>query len=230
MDPYVDDLERDDLELPSLPRRLLYVFVSPAKLNEHLAESPKWFFALVVSVGLISVSAALIPFDVFVETWRRAALERGQDFPELPQRALTLMRWGIPLGAFVSSTIMFFLISGFYTLVFAFLLGDQGRFRQYLAVLAHAWFIAAFAGLLMTPLRISQGDPQLTLNVASFFFFLPDGYLLNVFRALDLTQIWSTLVFAQGAHAIDERRSFVSAAAIALTVVVGLALIAARFM
>ena len=74
-----------------------------------------------------------------------------------------------------------------------------------------------------------RGDPQFTLNVASFFF-LPDGYLLKVFRALDLAQIWSMLVFAQGAHAIDKRRSFGSAAAIALTVMLGITLVAARFM
>jgi hypothetical protein len=97
-------------------------------------------------------------------------------------------------------------------------------------VLAHAWFIAAVFALALTPLRISTGNPQFTVNLASFFFFLPEGYLLNVLRALDLSQIWSTLVFAQGAHAIDSRRSFGSAAGVGLTVVLAFALIVANFL
>ena len=139
------------------------------------------------------------------------------------------MRFVFPSIAVLSTLVFALIFAGFYTLVFAFILGDDGRFKQYLAVLAHSWFIAALFGLLLTPLRLSPGDPQFTLNVASFFF-LPDGYLLKVFRALDLAQIWSMLVFAQGAHAIDKRRSFGSAAAIALTVMLGITLVAARFM
>ena len=84
-------------------------------------------------------------------------------------------------------------------------------------------------GLLITPLRISTGDAQLTLNLASFLFFLEDGYVLNVFRMLDITQIWSTLVIAQGAHAIDSRRSFGSAAAILLTITLLFIGVVARF-
>jgi hypothetical protein len=47
---------------------------------------------------------------------------------------------------------------------------------------------------------------------------------------LDLSQIWSTLVFAQGAHAIDPRRSFGSALGIGLTLMLFIALILANFM
>jgi hypothetical protein len=61
-------------------------------------------------------------------------------------------------------------------------------------------------------------------------FFLEDGYLLNVFKAFDLTQIWASLVIAQGATAIDSRRSFGSAAAFIIGLLLVVALIAARFM
>ena len=100
---------------------------------------------------------------------------------------------------------------------------------QYLSVLSHAWLIPALVGLALVPLRISQGDPQLTLNVGTFFFFLPEGYLLRFLSLLDLSQIWAFLVVAQGAHAIDSRRSFGSAAAVLLGFLACMALALAPF-
>jgi hypothetical protein len=234
MDPVetaVEDRERDGPpDLPALPIRLMWVFVSPGRLTERLAENPKWLGALVVATVLVGLSMALIPPELFMEAQRQAMLARGGELPEVSANAVNAMRYVIPAFTVLSTAAFTFVIAGLYTLVFAFILGDEGRYKQYLAVLSHSWFIAALFGLLVTPLRVSTEDPRFTVNLASFLLFLPDGYLLNVFRALDLSQIWSTLVFAQGAHAIDNRRSFGSAAAIGLTILLLFALVAARFM
>ncbi len=214
----------------SLPARLLAVFLNPGRLMEELAEDPRWIGALLAGAVLVGLSVALLPVELFLEMNREAAIERGADLPEMGERAVRLMRIVIPVGTVLSTLFFMGLFAGLYTVVFAFVLGDEGTFRQYLAALSHAYFIPAVFGLLVTPLRIGSGDPQLTLNLASFFAFLPDGYLLNVLRVFDLTQIWSTLVIAQGAHAIDKRRSFGSAAAILLTFFTLFALVLARFM
>ena len=124
---------------------------------------------------------------------------------------------------------MTFLFAGVYNVVFAFVLGDEGSYKQYLAVVSHAWFIPALFALLLVPLKISSGDAQLTLNLGLFMPFLPEGYFQNLFRFLDLTQIWSVLVIAQGAHVIDRRRSFGSAAAILLVLLLLMAAVIARF-
>jgi len=216
--------------LPGLPARLIAVFFSPGKLMDELVVDPRWIGALLVGAVVVGLSVALIPVDVFMEMNRQAALERGREFPEMTDRALRMMRLVIPLGSVVSTLVFTAIFTGVYTVIFAFVLGDEGRFRQYLAVVSHAYFIPLLFGLLVTPLRISTGDPQFTLNLASFFVFLPDGYVLNVLRVFDLTQIWSTLVIAQGVHAIDRRRSFSSAATILLMLFSGMALIIARFM
>ncbi len=219
-----------EVSLPALPVRLMNVFVSPGRLMEQLAERPAWAGAMLVCAILVGVSIALIPAELIMEANRQAAIERGGEFPEMSERALQVLRIVIPVTSMISQAIFSLLFAGIYTVIFAFVLGDEGRFAQYLAVVTHAWFIAALFGLLVTPLRVSTGDPQFTLNLASFLFFLPDGYVLNVFRALDLTQIWSTLVIAQGAHAIDRRRSFSSAAMIMLGILLAVALVIARFM
>jgi hypothetical protein len=215
--------------LPPLPARLLAVFFSPGRLTEQLAANPRWLGALLISAALVGISMALIPADLFFEVQRQAAMERGIDMPEMGANAMRFMRVIIPVTTVITTLLFSFVFAGVYTVIFAFILGDEGRFNQYLAMVTHAWFIAAVLGLLVTPLRISTGDPQFSLNLGSFFFFLPDGYLQNVLKVLDLTQIWSTLVIAQGAHAIDRRRSFSSAASIMLGILLVFALIVARF-
>ncbi len=164
-----------------------------------------------------------------MEANRQTAMQRGQELPEMGNRVLGVIRIVTPIITFVATLLITAFMAGLYTLAFAFVLGDEGRYVQYLAVFAHANFIAVVFGLLLTPLRISTGDPQLTLNLGTFLPFLPDGYALSVLRYLDLTQIWSTLVVAQGAHAIDRRRSFGSAGAIGLSILLVFAMVIAFF-
>jgi len=94
----------------------------------------------------------------------------------------------------------------------------------------HAAVIPGLVGLLLIPMRIAASDMQLTINVGTFLPFLPDGFWYNFFRAMDLSQIWSSLVTAAGIHAIDRRRSFGSAAAILLGMLVALAALAGWFL
>ncbi len=215
--------------LPSLPARLAAVFHSPARLVEQLAREPRWVGALLVGAILVTISVALIPAELMMEANRQAAMERGRELPEMGDRVLRVIRIVTPIMSFLATLLMTAFMAGLYALVFAFVLGDEGRYVQYLAMVAHANFIAVAFGLLLTPLRISIGDPQLTLNLGTFLPFLPDGYVLSVLRYLDLTQIWSTLVVAQGAHAIDRRRSFGSAATVGLSVVLLFAMVIAFF-
>lgn len=215
---------------PSLPTRLAWVFVSPGRLMERLAERPAWAGALMVGALLVAASVALTPFELLMEANRTAAMESGADVPEMGETAEQVMRVFIPAFSVVSIGLMTAIFAGVYTVVFAFVLGDEGTYRQYLAVVSHAWFIPALFALLLVPLKISAGDAQLTLNLGLFMPFLPEGYLQNLFRFLDLTQIWSVLIIAQGAHTIDRRRSFGSAATILMILLLLMAAVFARFM
>ena len=79
-------------------------------------------------------------------------------------------------------------------------------------------------------MKVAAEDPQLTINLGTFLFFLGDGYVSNVFQALDVTQIWASVVTAMGIHAIDRNRSFASAATIQLGILFVLALIGGWFL
>ena len=228
-DEAVGAAEAEQSDVPSLPSRLFNVFLSPGKVMETVAKNPVWAGALLVGALLVALQTALIPFDMIMETQRQAALEAGREAPEIPEAFMNIMRYVTPVFAMIGVVLVTFLTAGIYWLIFSFVLGDDGRYRQYLAVGTHALFVPAVIGLALVPLKIMTGDAQATLNLGSFLFFLPDGYLSDVFRLMDLTGIWSALIVAQGAHSIDPERSFGSAAVVTIGITLAFALIFATF-
>jgi hypothetical protein len=109
-----------------------------------------------------------------------------------------------------------FVIAGVTAVIFSFILGDDGRYRQYLSVTAHALLIPALGGLATLPLRIARRNPQLTLNLGLFVPGVEGTYLANLLTILDLFLLWGYVVLALGVHEIDRRRSWGSAAGILL--------------
>jgi len=212
-----------------LPRRLLDAVFSPGRMGREVADHPRVLGALLVCMALVAFANWLIPPDLLAEMQRRAALERGVDMPVMSERGLQTLHIAAVFGGMVVFAVLALIFSGLYTLIFAFILGDEGRYKQYLAMFVHASIIPALIAVPLAPLRVATGDVRFSLNLASFLFFLPDGYILNVLRLMDLTQIWSTLVVAMGVRAIDPRRSFASAASILLSILLVLALILANF-
>lgn len=198
-------------EAPSFPTRLGWTLFSPGRLADSLARHPVWGLAMIVSAVLIFAQTFAIPTDVWNAFLTQQALQTGRPLPEGFSMAGIARAGALGIGT-LFFVVLQFVFAGVVTFLFAFVFGDEGRFKQYLAVTTHAWLIPALVGLCLVPLRISQENPQFSLNLASFFFFLPRGYLNSVLTLLDLSQLWGWMVIAQGAHAIDRRRSFGSAA------------------
>jgi hypothetical protein len=192
---------------PSLPKRLVQVFFSPGELFTALREKPVWSGALAV-VGILAVlSVALLPTELWVEFSRAQMIEQGREVPAGFESTGAIIRIVSVFGAGIAFFIMAFILAGILTFFFSFLFGDDGRYVQYLSVVAHASVISVLGALLMVPLRLSQGDPSVTLSLGTFVFFLEDGYPLRVLKMLDLFAIWSYLVMAIGVTKIDPRRS-----------------------
>jgi hypothetical protein len=216
--------------VPSLPVRLVQTFVSPGKMAATVAEHPRWIGAMLVGAVLLSLSLALIPVEVMEEMQRRIMIQSGRPVQEMPEGARRIVRTITIIAPAVAFIVFSFIGAGITTFIFAFVLGDEGSYKQYLAVGVHSAVIPALAGVALAPMRIAAEDPQLTINLSTFLVFLPDSYLLYVLRAVDVTQIWASLVAAMGIHAIDRRRTFASAATIQLGIVFVIALIAGYFL
>lgn len=212
--------------LPPLPVRLLKVFVSPGELFEALRFNPVWFWAMAVGAVLVAVSMAVIPMELWEQMLREQAMEQsmrtGQPVPDNFGATSAVVRVFSIIGPLVTLFIWAFLLTAIVTFVFAFILGDEGTYKQYLSVVAHGMFIGAVGGLLITPLRIIEQDIQLTLSIGTFLAF-GEGYFSRVLRMLDLFQLWSSVVMAIGVTRVYPRRSLTSA----VVVFLGLSLVVA---
>jgi hypothetical protein len=197
--------------LSALLKRLARLFYAPSGVMEELKENPRWLGALLVGALLVVVSSALVPEELMRETMRLEAIRRGGEVPTGMEGRIGLMRnlslIATPIFWFVWNTF----VAGVLTVIFAFLLGDEGTYRQYLSVVVHASFIGAVGAVLTTPLRIQAQDLYLTLSIGTFAQgFMAEGYWLRVLQTLDLFGLWAYGLMAVGAGAIDKRRTWLS--------------------
>lgn len=217
---------------PSLPVRLFKVFFSPGELFEALRARPVWFGAMAVGAVLVAVSMAIIPMELWEEMLREQAMEQsmrtGQPVPDNFGATSNVVRVFSIIGPLITLFIWAFLFTGIVTFIFAFIMGDEGTYKQYLSVVCHGMFIGAIGGLLITPLRIIEQDIQLTLSLGTFFAF-GEGYLSRVLRMMDLFQLWASAVMAIGVTKIYPRRSLKSALIVFIGLFLAVALLFGLF-
>jgi hypothetical protein len=104
---------------------------------------------------------------------------------------MELFRFAGAAGAFVFWAVQLTIFAGLVTLFFAFLLGHEGTFQQYLTVMVHDHLISAPSTVLVLPSRIAEEDAQLLLSLGTFAVFLEPGYLLRFLSFLDLFGLWA---------------------------------------
>ena len=171
----------------------------------------------------------LIPPELTIATLRERMLERGQIFPPGLADQMETIRFGGSVAAFVLWAIMLTVFAGVVTVFFAFLLGHEGTYRQYLAVVAHAHLISATSGVLLAPLRIAAEDARLLLSIGAFATFLEAGYVLRFLSFLDLFGLWAWLLVGLGAARIGRRESWAGSAACVLLIPITMAAVIAIF-
>jgi hypothetical protein len=213
--------------LPALPIRYGQVFFAPGALFDRLKDRPAWFTALLLGAVMTVVGVFAIPADIWEEMFRAQMLEQGQALPEGVGGG-NLFRIGGAVAAGIFWFVMAFISSGVTTLIFAFILGDQVRFKQILSGLAHAMLLPATGALVTLPLRVAQRDPQLVLSVGTFVPGL-DGYLGAFLNGLDLFSLWAYFLIGLAISRFDPRRSVGSAVGIMIAMFVALIAVFAIF-
>ena len=196
--------------LPSLPARIVAVFVSPGRLFEQLRDKPVWGAAMLLLVILNVIMMFLLPEELFEEQIRQSVADSGMGEDEIAV-AVTVGRYaGIAMagvmgavGSFIIGVVLFF--------VFSTLFGDKGRFRQYLSVVVHALMVSSVGALIQVPLKRSAGDLELVLSLGTFAPFLEEGFLLSFLSAIGLFGIWCAMLMAIGVTRIQPTRTWGSA-------------------
>jgi len=214
---------------PGLFTRYFQVFFSPDLLFQGLRNRPDYVGALLLGGGLLAAGQALLPTDLLLATAREAFQAQGQPVPSAFENFGTVIRFVGPAAALVFWPIGMAFFAGLVMLFFAILLGHEGTYRQYLAVVAHAQLIVATAAILLAPLRIATEDAQLLLSVGTFATFLEPGYILRFLSFLDLFGLWAWVLVALGAARIARKRSWIGGLIFVLMIPVTTAAVVAVF-
>jgi hypothetical protein len=202
--------------LPSLPARIVQVFVTPATLFDALKTTPKWIGAALVVVGLGLVVQALIPAEMIREM---ALSSLPSDAPPEQVAAVeqfmgvsNVIRW---VGTIVFPILLMLFVSGFILLVWNAILGGEAAFPAVLACTAHSYIVWAAGGLITMPLVLARQDLRTTFSLHLLTPWLDSGtYAYRFMAGLNLFGIWTMILLGVAVSRLYPKVSAVSASTV----------------
>jgi hypothetical protein len=206
-------VDENQTTVPSLPVRIVRVFVAPAELFDALRERPVWLDAVLVSIAV----GLLIQFAIPEELFREAVMaglpaDATPEQVEATENSLPVLRvfgWAMTVaGPFL----LFALIAGLLKLLYSVLLGGAATFKQLFSATAHAQIINAVGALIVLPLILATGDLRSTL---SLHLLVPgmerEGWLFGFLNGLNLFGMWTMIVLGIAVSRIYPKVSATSA-------------------
>lgn len=185
--------------IPSLPVRIVQVFVSPAKLFDALRHRPAWMGAVLGLIGLSIALQFLTPVVVPEEVLRRVAEARIADFipagtdpavlEEQVDALVSPRAVGVIGPAVIGTPIILSLIAGLLLIAFNVIMGGEASFRQLLSAGAHAMYIYTAGGIVSIGL-MATGAEIVTLSPG---LFLPEmeGFIGRFLNGINIFSVWT---------------------------------------
>ena len=200
---------------PSLPRRILDVFLSPVSLFSRFGPRAPWVDVMLITVVASAVLMALIPDAVWIGTFREQMANNPNVARMDPESMVGVQRVSAIVMTLVAPWIMLLVQGGILFGIFTMLMGGEAKFRQYLAVGAHAGLIGLVGQIVALPLILAQENVQAGITLGAL---VPDGegFLPAFLGALNVFLVWQVVVLALGVTAINRRRSPLAAIEILL--------------
>lgn len=194
--PESSDASVEEHGIPSLPARIVQVFVSPAKLFDALRHRPAWLGAILglfgVGIALQLLTPVIVPEEV-LRGMLEAQFERFvQDPAALEQQVDAAMSQG-PVGGIVTvivaTPIVLLLIAGLLLIAFNVILGGEASFRQLFSAAAHAMYIGTAGGVVSIGL-MAVGAEITTLSPG---LFLPEmeGFVGGFLNGINIFSVWT---------------------------------------
>lgn len=201
--------------LPSLPARIVQVFVSPGALFDRLKEVPAWIGMLILLVAVSIVSSFLVPEEVMRELVQ-ANMPADAEQEQIDQAVGFARAWGRTL-AVVGTPITIAFIAGILIVIYNVVLGGAGTFKQLFSATTHAFVIYTVGSLLTLALILSRGE-MTTLSLNLLVPGLEEGFLFRVLRGLNVFSLWTAAVLGIAVNRIYPKHS----AGSATTLLIGL--------
>jgi hypothetical protein len=193
----------------SLAQRVVGVFLSPAKVFDHLRQRPEWVGPLLISIAVGILVIVLLPDQVLYHGLDGATARRGKELAEITSDPATVAFWErlrLSMGVLFTQPVKAWLLAGALMLGFGRLLGGAVAFWNYLSLTTHALLISALGALSVLPIQIARADASISPSVA---LLLPGlerfGTPGQVLAAINPFTVWMLLIMAAGVAVMNRR-------------------------
>jgi len=211
----VSPAQRPEAAQKSLAARLIGVILSPGDTFRSIVAHPTWLGALltvvlVVAGGNFALLSTEVGQAALLDQQIRTAEAWGQTVTEAQQQKmeemLPMMRYMTLGSTIVMAPVITFALAGLLFAVFNAGLGGGARYKEVLAVVAHAGAITILATLFTLPLNYARESLASPTNLAVFAPFLDEGSLAARFLGMiDLFLVWWVVVLAIGLAVLYKR-------------------------
>jgi hypothetical protein len=200
---------------PGFFKRLFWLFFSPGRLMDELAEKPRVLFWL-----LFAPVAFVLPFivrwDLYLDMLRQSIAQSSGYMESLMGVEMTpeLIEQSVSRGSIsglVSQGIMMLISSLLMALIFFAIFkiaGGKGKYKAYLSVVVHSNIIIAFYSLLLIPISYLTNDLHQSIPLTSLATLVPaddvSPALLGLLVKLDIFTIWRYAVMGIGFAAVSK--------------------------
>jgi hypothetical protein len=194
---------------------MLGILRAPRATSAALVEDPRWANVLVVTLAIAFVSGALLLETevgrlALVDQWERTAIAFGQTVDDARYLAFVEASENgtlyAALSALASGPLLVLATAGLLFGVLSGMLGGAARFRQVLAIVAHAGVILALRQAIAAPLNYSRETLASPTTTSAFFTALDEGSPLARFvGVVDLFVVWWVVVVALGMSVLYRR-------------------------
>ncbi len=208
-----DMSEEASVKQPGFFKRLLWVFTSPGKLMENLAEKPRVLFWMIFG-SLPMAILYIVRMPLYKETLRKAILAQSEIYeaygmemtPEMVEASLPAsVITGLISIPF--ATIIGFLLTALLFFIILKLMNGQGKYKAYLSVTVHANIITVLYTFLLIPISHITGSLHDSAPLTSLATLAPldmAGTPFYTFLAnIDIFRIWYYVLLAIGFCAVS---------------------------
>jgi hypothetical protein len=214
-----DDAEVAMPALPGLFARVIGIITSPKATYEAIVKVPRTIGVLALMALVIGASQSAFTMTA---TGRQAMLdlqtqqiEKFTHTPVTPEMYDSLERRApyAPLttviSMFIFMPLVLLIVGGLIFLVFNVVLGGTAEFKQVMAIVAHALVISGLAALFGMAMNFARGTMTTSpANIGLLLPMLPEGsFVANFLGAIDLFNVWGTIVTAIGLGVLYRRKT-----------------------
>jgi hypothetical protein len=199
----------------SFVARIAGVVRRPRPTFAAIADAPAWIGVLVLTlVVTFACSALLLETEVgrlaLLDQWERTAIAFGQPVDDARygafERASENGSLYAAISALGSGPLLVFALSLLLFGIFNGMLRGRARFRQVLAIVAHAGVILALRQVIAAPLNYARETLASPTTTTVFFTMLDESSpLARFFGVIDLFVAWWAVVLALGMAVLYRR-------------------------